>query len=82
MINLIYEELLALNEFQPYLQVIDGPINFCRLNKIAAQIGEVYPTLVKSYRVYLSEVLVFFFEKFHDEINMLRTCNELSKISP
>lgn len=81
MANLVYEEILALKEFHPYLQEIDELINFCRLNEIATQIGKMCPTLVKSRWVYLSEVLEFF-EEFLEKINILRTGYELSKISP
>lgn len=78
--NLVYGEILALEEFEPYLKEIDDLINFCRNIEIATQIGKYCPTLVKTRWVYLSEVLDFF-ETYLYEINMLRTANDLEEIS-
>ena len=79
--NLIYVEILAMDEFKPFLDEIDELISFCRIEEIAMQLGRYCPTLVKTRWFYLSEVLNFF-ELLEEEINILRIGYEFDPISP
>lgn len=78
--NLIYEEVITLAEFKPYLEEIDDLIDFCRNEDVYQQLELLCPTLIKTRWVYLSEVLDFI-EKNSEKINDIRIGNGLNPIS-
>ena len=57
--NLVYEEILVLEEFETYLKEIDNLINFCRNIEISTQIGlyEVLDFLLKFHQLIQQTVI-------------------------
>lgn len=70
--NLVFAELITLEEFHPYLDIIDYLINFCRIEENKIQINDTCPTLIKTRWVYLYDVLSFL-QKNINKINLLLT---------
>lgn len=70
-INLIFAELIALDEFLPYIQLIDELIEYCRKPENRDEIYDTCPTLVKTRWVYLVDVLTFI-KRYQKRIDILR----------